>query len=308
MPYDPSFINGVSVPLPQLSDAVIGSALDDGGFVHHSRFSLVFNQDRGFAACVAHNVDGQALLSEQQTSRSFKLDPKILPKTLQVGNNRGYKHNDWDRGHMARRKSLSWGDEDEAAIAERESDFYSNICPQHENLHDDAWGEIEDWMLERAIDDGRACVFTGPVFTSNDPEIINLPGQSPIKIPAGFWKIIVIRVSGDLRAASFLVWQRDYDSSSPLSFSPVLEQVRLTTIEVLTGLMFPALRTFDPLLFDGNQDLISDSLAMARSSSGVVFGRSSPLELTDEALVRINGLHTASKSGSSVFSPHDIVI
>lgn len=33
-------------------------------------------------------------------------------------------------------------------------------------------------------------------------------------------------------------------------FSPVLEQVRLTTIEVLTGLTFPALLNFDPTLFD----------------------------------------------------------
>ena len=37
---------------------------------------------------------------------------------------------------------------------------------------------------------------------------------------------------------------------TPLPFAPVLEQVRLTTIEVLTGLTFPELRSFDPLLFD----------------------------------------------------------
>ena len=308
MPYDPDFISGTAVPLPEPSDAVVASAFGGGAFVHHSRFSLLFNQERGFAACVAHNIDGQALLPEQQTGRSFKLDPKIQPGALQVDNDRGYRNNPWARGHMARRKSLSWGVEDDAAVAERESDFYSNICPQHGNLHDDAWGEIEDWMLALAIDDGRASVFTGPVFTPSDPEIVNRPGETPIRIPAGFWKVIAIRASGDLRAASFLVWQRDYDSPDPLAISPVLEQVRLTTIEVLTGLAFPALRSFDPLLFDGNQDLINDSLAMARSSSGAVFGRSSPLELTDEALVRVNGLHTSSRSGSSIFSPLDIII
>ena len=37
-----------------------------------------------------------------------------------------------------------------------------------------------------------------------------------------------------MRSAGFLVWQRDYDSEEPLPFEPVLEQVRLTTIEVLT--------------------------------------------------------------------------
>ncbi len=94
--------------------------------------------------------------------------------SYQVDRNRGYREseglgfgpNPWDQGHLARRKSLSWGSEEEARIAERESDMWSNIAPQHENLHDDAWGKIEDWMLKRVENDGyHACVFTGPVFT-----------------------------------------------------------------------------------------------------------------------------------------------
>ncbi len=129
MPYNPDFIPDVTVPLPNLSDRVTMSAFNDGTFVEHSRFSLVFNAGRGFASITAHNIDGAALLDNQQTRRSFKLDPLIQPNSIQVGNDRGYKHNPWDRGHMVRRKSVSWGNTDEAAVAERESDFYSNICP-----------------------------------------------------------------------------------------------------------------------------------------------------------------------------------
>lgn len=258
MAYDPDFINGQSIPLPTPSARVVASAFGNG-FIHHLRHSILFNQDRGFAFVAAHNIDGSSMPPAQFTSRSFKNDPDIQPTSLQVDKKRGYLEspangfgpNPWDQGHLARRASLSWGAEADARIAERESDMWSNIVPQHGNLHDDPWGSIEDWMLERVEAGGkRACVFTGPVFTDDDPTHQNGPGEIPILIPAGFWKVISILLDGNMRSAGFLVWQRDYASEVPLPFSPVLEQVRLTTIEVLTGLTFPALRQFDPLLFD----------------------------------------------------------
>jgi endonuclease G len=258
MAYDPDFITGHVVPLPIPNQRVTQSAFG-GDYVHHLRHSILFNQERGFAFVAAHNIDGAAISSVQFTTRSFRNDPEIQPTSLQVNNDRGYREsathglgpNPWDRGHLARRKSLSWGSQALASIAERESDLWSNIAPQHENLHDDAWGSIEDWMLERVENDGqRACIFTGPVFTEDDPEHQNGDDEEPIQIPAGFWKVISVESSGAMRSAGFLVWQRDYDSDQPLPFAPVLEQVRLTTIEVLTGLTFPALRGFDPILFD----------------------------------------------------------
>jgi len=257
MPYNPEFIVGRSIPLPTPSKRVMESVFEKR-YIHHSRHSLLFNENRGFAFVSAHNIDGSTLSLSQYTTRSFKNDPQIQPTSLQVDRNRGYRAsrdnefgpNPWDQGHLARRKSLSWGGEAEAGVAERESDMWSNIVPQHEHLHDDAWGNIEDWMLEHVVKDGhRACVFTGPVFTDDDPEHINGPNEDPIRIPAGFWKVVSVELNGAMRSAGFLVWQRDYDNEEPLPFAPVLEQVRLTTIEVLTGLTFPELRQFDPLLF-----------------------------------------------------------
>lgn len=273
MPYDPNFIAGLTIPLPTPNLRVLQSAFG-GDYMHHSRHSLLFNQNRGFAFVSANNVDGSAMPSSQYTSRSFKRDPLIQPFSLQVDRDRGYREsatlglgpNPWDQGHLARRKSMSWGAEADARIAERESDMWSNIVPQHENLHDDSWGRIEDWMLERVQgQQERACVFTGPVFTVDDPTHINGPNEAPINIPAGFWKVISVELDGVMRAAGFLVWQRDYDSDEPLPFAPVLEQVRLTTIEVLTGLTFPALRAFDPLLFHTAQPVSAVTTSNARA-------------------------------------------
>lgn len=256
MAYDPNFIPDLAIPLPKLGKSAKQDAFNDGQPINHTRYSLVFNEARGFAIYTAHNIDGSTLPNSGYTNRSFKFDPDVKPNSLQVGNKQGYKgsHNDWDRGHMVRRLSMSWGNEDVASKAERESDYYTNIAPQHELLHSRSWGKIEDWMLERVREGTqRVSVFTGPVFSPDDPEIVNLPGQDPVRIPAGFWKILVVKPNDVMRAAGFLVWQRDYDSDQPLAFEPVLEQVRLTTIEFLSKLSFEALRGADPLLF-GEQE------------------------------------------------------
>lgn len=294
MGYQPNFLSGHSVPLPIPSARIKTQAFEEGEFVHHSKHSLMFNEERGFAICAAHNIDGETLGEDQLSNRSFKADPKIRPTTIQVLNDQGYKHNPWDRGHLARRKSLSWGETDEEIrTAELESDYYSNIVPQHENLHDDAWGEIEDWMLDRILDgQKRACVFTGPVLTPEDP-VYQAPSQDPIQIPAGFWKIMVILDGGQIKSAAFLVWQRDYDSDEPLSFSPILEQVRVTTIEMITGLSFQDLAKFDAILLAERQR--SERLSTLNLPSGIA---------TDPDM----GEGTVRLTTSAVLSARDIVI
>jgi endonuclease G, mitochondrial len=247
--YDESFVPGSVIPLPTLSDRLRHEAYAAGEPIHHTRFSVVFHAERGFAILTAHNFDGAALLAPGQISRRnrFRRDPSV-PSALQVDDNRGYRLNRWDRGHLVRRDALHWGDPTEAGAADSESFYWTNIAPQHEHLHDTAWGSIEDWMMQRAAtDEQRAAVFTGPILTPDDPEHVNLAGQAPIRIPAGYWKVMALPHGGRLVAAAFLVWQRDHDRPEPVDFDPVLEQVRITTIEHLTGLAFESLRACDPL-------------------------------------------------------------
>lgn len=251
MAYDPHFIPGVNIAMPELGARTQPVVLNNGTPIDHSRFSIVFNEERGFALFTAHNIDGATLIAEGVIERHdrFRNDPQIS-RNLQVDNDRGYRNNPWDRGHLVRRRSMHWGQQATAESTDQESFFWTNIAPQHKKLHSSAWGRIEDWMLDVTDDqDKQACIFTGPVFTEEDPEVINRPGELPIRIPAGFWKVFVVKHLTRLRAASFLVWQRDFDRPEPLSFDPVLEQVRLTTIEHLTGLSFKELRQADPLRF-----------------------------------------------------------
>ena len=251
MGYDPNFITGIEIPLPTLGERTRQVAFNAGAPIEHTRFSIIFNQERGFAIATAHNIDGTSIIPEGEIARHdrFRADPTV-PKELQVGNDRGYTHNPWDRGHLVRRRAMHWSDLEEATLADSESFYWTNITPQHTKLHHSAWGKIEDWMLDLADrDDQRVSVFTGPVLTPDDPEHQNAPNEEPIGIPAGFWKILSIKHLGSLRAAGFLVWQRDFDKPTPAEFDPLLEQVRITTIEFLTGLSFGSLRDADPLHF-----------------------------------------------------------
>ncbi|UCG58623.1 MAG: DNA/RNA non-specific endonuclease [Phycisphaerales bacterium] len=256
MPYDSRFIPNNTVQLPDLSERIRQTAFKNGTPIEHTRFSIIFSAERGCAVVTAHNIDGANIIPEGVIPRRdrFRFDPDV-PNNLQVDNDRGYRNNPWDRGHLVRRRALHWGDQGVCEEADSQSYYWTNIAPQHETLHDAAWGHIEDWMLELTDEtDQRACVFTGPVLTPHDPERTNSEGEAPTRIPGGFWKVIVIRHDSNLRSAGFLVWQRDFDRDIPVNFDPVLEQVRITTIEYLTGLSFASIRSTDPLRFVAGAD------------------------------------------------------
>ncbi len=259
MPYDPDFLGSVAVPLPALLPDTAAHAWNDGEPVHHTNYSLVFNQSRGLAVYTAANVDGDRMVSNIRR-KGFTLDPDV-PKQIQIDNDRGYKGfpdppaNPWDAGHLARRKDVHWPDRSTALAAETDTSRWTNIAPQNAKLNQRNWREVEDWLLGLADDnDQRLSVFTGPVFTTTDLVWKNKADELEIRIPSGYWKVGFFLHGGQLKAAAFLIWQTDVVPSvedfDPDAFDPVLEQVRLLTIEHLAGLSFgDVARRADPLHF-----------------------------------------------------------
>lgn len=260
MAYRPDFVCGVTIPLPGLLPATRAEAFNGGAPVDHTNHSVVFNQARGLAIYVAHNIDGDNLVGGIPRKRRFTFDP-LVPNALQVDDDRGYKgfptpdDNPWDSGHLARRTAVHWPDEVTARTAEIEAAYWTNIAPQHRTLNQGPWLKIEDWLLGYA-DEGqsRMSVFTGPVFVPTDLFVVNRPGELPVEIPAGYWKVGVLSNDGRLTAAGFLIWQNDVEPDpgdfDPAAFDPVLEQVRVQTIEHLAGISFgDRIRAADPLRF-----------------------------------------------------------
>ena len=170
--YQPDFIGSgpLAVALPQLNPiqkAQVAKTQDGDEVLNYRHFSIVMNGKRRLAFFAAANIDGEALRRPRRVRR-FKLDPR-LAKELQAGEDL-YARNDLDRGHLIRRLDPTWGTKAEADEANRDSMFFTNIAPQHKDLNQRIWLQLEDHVLDTTDDrDARVSVFVGCVFGTADP-------------------------------------------------------------------------------------------------------------------------------------------
>jgi endonuclease G len=198
------------------------------------------SQSRKFARWVAWNIDGKAIQKISRTGISFRKDPN-LPATAQVGDEL-YSNNSLDKGHIARRADLVWGTPAEAAAANIDSFFFTNITPQHSKFNQSGakgiWGMLEDAIFaDIDVNDLKISVMGGPVLSDSDPVYRN------IKIPRQFWKIIYYRETNQttVRAKAYLLSQGDLLNQLEALELPEFRvyEVSLTRITDLTGLKFP---------------------------------------------------------------------
>lgn len=259
--YDPDFLGGGrrSVPLPQLSDALVADAPTwnaggetgagaDGAYVlpyHH--FSLVMSKARKLARFTAVNIDGA---TEQRIKRDpdrWSMDPRI-PTEFQIGEPI-YADNDLDRGHLVRRLDPAWG---EIAKAANDDTFhFTNCAPQHGDFNRNAtlWAGLEDYILDHADNEQfKVSVFSGPLLEDDDPE------YRGVQLPRQFWKVVAMAKSpGLLSATAYLLSQEslleDFEvAREEFAFGAYgTFQVQVSEVERLTGLDFGTLRDFDPL-------------------------------------------------------------
>ena len=225
--YDPGFL-GVQIDVP--------AAGDGQPVIRHTHFSLQMNAARRFASWVAWNIDGGSLKPLSRKGIKFVKDPQV-PDDLQVGDEL-YADNDLDRGHLARRADLVWGDLPVAKRANVDSFFFTNITPQindfNQSTKNGIWGRLEDAVFEDVdVEDLKVSVFGGPVFSDDDRE------YRDIRLPREYWKVIAFREDGRLKSRAFLLTQNlDQLESLDLDEFRVF-QVALPELERRTGLAFP---------------------------------------------------------------------
>ncbi|CCH87939.1 DNA/RNA non-specific endonuclease [Modestobacter italicus] len=245
--YDRDFLGvRIDVPVPgaSLRDDV-AATVDGQQVVRHTHFSLQVRASRRFASWVAWNVDGGALKELSRKGIKFVKDPRI-PEDLQVGDEL-YSDNDLDRGHLARRADLLWGSLPVAKKANTDSFFFTNITPQMDDFNQSAragvWGRLEDAVFADVdVEDLRISVFGGPVFQDDDRV------YRGVQLPREYWKVLVFREGGTLRARAFLLTQ-GLDQLEALELDEFrVFQTAVRELEERTGLRFPdVLRDADTL-------------------------------------------------------------
>ncbi len=272
--YDPSFL-GANLPMPQLDDSIKDQAaplLSDPSQneLKYTHFSTIQSKERRQPMVTAVNIDG-ATFQEMERKGSWVLDGRIA-REYQLGNE-AYKNNDIDKGHQVRRKDPMWGPE--AAKAGGDTFVYTNSGLQHSDLNQRSWLDLEDNVLNGAIAlKERKTVFTGPIFSDDDPSFDNKGAMStPTKMPTAFWKVEVWNKPGDgLQGEAFVLSQKDLlgekASGAHVHLTPTQissHRVTITQLEKMTHLHFGAIA-------EGEDRVASD--AQAAKLAGIGEGHS----------------------------------
>jgi endonuclease G, mitochondrial len=227
----------VAVPALAAANAQDAATLDGSELIHYTHFSLALSKPRKFAFWVGWNIDGGRLKRLSRNGLQFKVDPRIQAE-FQAGDEL-YAGNRLDRGHIARRADLIWGETAEAKKANKDSFFFTNIAPQMDNFNQSGlgglWGELEDAVFADVdVQDLRVSLFGGPVFRDDDRVFRG------VKIPREFWKVIAFVEHDVLKAKAFLLTQSlDLREALDLTQFKVF-QVALTELEARCGLTFDA--------------------------------------------------------------------
>ena len=272
--FDTEFL-GASVPLPDLVDRRHDepAALADGSLeLKYFHFSVLMNADRRLAYVSAVNYDAGALFVEERGDDDWFLDPRI-GAGLQA-DNRFYKNNPLERGHLTRRADAGWGmTAEEAKLANDDTFHWTNCSPQHQVFNQSKlsqpkdlrlWGELENHVTDQAKQDmQRLSIFNGPVFGKDDRT------HRGLLIPSAFWKVVAYRSRGDeLRAVGFVLHQTDLIRNLAAERFDVgrfdLRQVRIGRIEELTGLDFKGLRNVDPMAATGVREVFEGAVVAER--------------------------------------------
>ncbi|MEL7039530.1 MAG: DNA/RNA non-specific endonuclease [Cyanobacteria bacterium J06592_8] len=262
--YDPQFLgNNITLPIPTFTPSLAGevlhnSLLDNEILAHYVNYSIITHRTRRSPLIACVNID-QNLRKKVPRTKDWKIDSRIGAE-FQL-NNDYYRRNPWDRGHLARRGSMAWGETTrEAKHASDETFYYSNVSLQHANYNQDEWLALENWVFDLNLDsNGKITVFTGPVY-GEFPRTITPPGREPALIPSAFFKVVcfVNKDTNDLDVRAFLMLQdkealTDKEGHEMFNFQNY--QVTITEIENLTGLEFDNdIYEKNPLLFNENPE------------------------------------------------------
>lgn len=247
--YAPGFL-AFTVPTPEAGETIGGDvfAWEGGTVLPYTHFSLAMSVSRRFAYWVAWNIDGAALRKNSRVGLAFVLDPRI-PPGAQTGNDL-YAGNRLDRGHLARRADLVWGEPAEAQQANEDSFHYTNITPQMDDFNQSSqqglWGLLENALYEDVdVDDLKASVMAGPVFRDDDQV------YRGVGLPREYWKVLAYSQGAVPRVRAFLLTQ-DLDQLRVLMALDEFRvyQVTLAELEERTGLRY------DAALHDAEEPLV----------------------------------------------------
>lgn len=218
--YDPDFLTETISLEDICKDAeekgLTAQLLDGSGYeLKYRHFSVVMNEPRCFSLITAVNIDGKRLkaIKRKDTWRpDARIDRKYQPDDEFYVQTKSKEKVYFSRGHQVRLLDPCWGTQKEADEGMQDTFHFTNAAPQFQEYNDIKWGNLEDYVLEKAQGtEKRITVFTGPVFLKDDPFYGKKRKGGPWQIPLSYWKVAVLQKTDDtIAAAAFIVGQTEY--------------------------------------------------------------------------------------------------
>jgi endonuclease G len=273
--YDPDFLSQ-PVPLDTIYAALAAAnqvaplADGSGHELRYRHYSSIMSATRRFPLMTAVNIDGLKLVKIDRQD-TWRLDARMDSK-YQAGDEFYVKSKAeekvyFSRGHMVRLLDPCWsdasGDAARAADGQRgmqDTFHFTNAAPQVQAYNDQDWGNLEDYVLDKAqTSERRISVFTGPIYRDADPLYGRKRPGGPWQIPLSFWKIAVLqKTSTSISAAAFIIGQTEYIKAlyeakvfsglKPYTIDEIRSrkiQTTIAAVEAQTGLDFGDLKRFD---------------------------------------------------------------
>jgi endonuclease G len=275
--YDAGFFKSNPIDLatiyaPLLAAGKVAPLLDGSGYelaYHH--FTSVIHEERKFPLITAVNIAGGKLIHPGKRKDTWRRDARIADEYQPDGafyeKAKGNDPVQFSRGHQVRLLDPCWSalsDDverlEEAQAGSEDTFHYTNAAPQVQSYNDIDWGNLEDYLLDKAqTSEKRLTVFTGPIYRDDDPYYGKGRKGGPWKVPLSFWKVAVLqKTTTKIAAAAFIVGQTQYVQAlyeakvfsglKPYTVDEMRKrriQTTIVAIEEATGLDFSVVKPFD---------------------------------------------------------------
>jgi len=161
--------------------------------ITHIGYTVSYNSDWKIPNWVAYELTKTEVEGIEPRSDNFMPDPNVAYNETATTND--YRNSGWDRGHMAPAGDMKWSKQ-----AMKESFYFSNICPQNNNLNSGIWKDLEEQVRGLAKQKGNIYVVCGPIV-SKQPNTI---GNNKVAIPDAFFKALLQNDNGNWHAIAFM--------------------------------------------------------------------------------------------------------
>lgn len=188
-----------------VNDSHVEDCLDSSVIIHYLGFDVCYDTKKLQPVWVDYTLTKEQVWATENTPKiphHFMQDPNLsLPQASDEDYKGVHKLYGLSKGHMARHQDMKW-----SLQATQESDYYTNICPQHEKLNTKLWKRIENLVREIAVQYDSVHVICGPIFTDYANGYI---GPNRIPVPDYFFKALLVKDATGYQMIAFLCPNND---------------------------------------------------------------------------------------------------